>query len=104
MTFKAKPTQPMIMTRKGFSTASEHIRRAAQRQTTRVLTLEADKSLDSLQEDADAERQQENAIEECSQKGGTLPAEGQAWRCIIALGGIAGRQSAAQTARQQSLP
>lgn len=95
MTFNAKPTQPMIITRKGFSTASNHVSSVGKEETTRVLTLEADESLDSLQEDADAERQQENAVEKCAEEGGPLPAEGEAWRSIIALGGIAGRQSTA---------
>jgi len=48
---------------------------ATLKQTTCVLTLEADKSLDSLQEDTDAERQQEDSVEKRAEEGGTLPAE-----------------------------
>jgi len=37
--------------------------------------LEANKSLDGLQEDTDAERQQEDSVEKRAEEGGTLPAE-----------------------------
>lgn len=48
---------------------------AKHKYATRVLTLEANKSLDGLQEDTDAERQQEDSVEKRAEEGGTLPAE-----------------------------
>lgn len=50
--------------------------------------MKRDESLNRLEKDADSESEEKDAIEECTQKLGSLPAKGEAFRGRWALGDL----------------
>lgn len=50
--------------------------------------MDGDEALNSLQEDADAEGEKEDAVEERTQQGRALPTEGELGRRVFTLGDL----------------
>jgi hypothetical protein len=91
MMFSPSPTQPMIITRNGFSTSVNFVSKA-----NFIRELDKDcpafnlhEALSSLKDDAQAECEEEDAIEECTKKGCSLPPERKSLRGGTALRDLA---------------
>ena len=90
MMFRTSPIQPIIRTSLGSSMSGERLATTLSPRHRRGRTLERDKPLDCLEEDADAKCQEKDAIEESAKERCALPSKREILRRVATLRDLGG--------------